>query len=485
MARSGHTRNVVPGLGLPGNLAPVDVSTWGATLVSRVVFDAGILPDPELFFGFEDFDFFCAVREGGFSVVVDVPCARRVAHLQTLGGRDEALRQHRPVDEEEPWRAYYFARNFFALARRHGRRSWYAWHLVYSVRRLQLAKSAAERRAIVHGLWDGARGRLGVNERYIRTAGERDAPADAEDITVARSADSSPRPVPSSVPAGRERAGRVVALVLSHNAPESLRRCLTALNDQTVRPDAVIVVDNGSDPPVAAETLPDEGLPVRVVTTGANLGPAGGWARAFEEFADGHYELAWVLDDDIRPDPDCLEFLWNSAREDLGAAFCFPRAIQPDGEVGEWGSWCGFLISRGIVEQVGVPRAELFWWAEDNEYCHWRIPQAGYPRKLVDGAVVQHDAVRHGSHVPTWKYYYEARNMLYLHLHVMHRLGWYPRNVTKLVGRAVLHERGRRLKSFDAIGRGLVDGAVGRLGIRYPIAPMHEQPLRAPTGKIR
>ena len=61
-----------------------------------------------------------------------------------------------------------------------------------------------------------------------------------------------------------------------------------------------------------------------------------------------------------------------------------------------------------------------------------------------DGAVVQHDAVRQGARVPMWKYYYEARNMLYLHLHVMHRVGWYPRNVTKLVGRALLRERGRR-----------------------------------------
>jgi len=26
------------------------------------VFDAGVLPDPEWFFGLEDFDFFCRVR---------------------------------------------------------------------------------------------------------------------------------------------------------------------------------------------------------------------------------------------------------------------------------------------------------------------------------------------------------------------------------------------------------------------------------------
>ncbi len=152
VARSGHTNNVVPRLGLPGELAPVDVSTWGATLVARAVLDAGVLPDPELFFGFEDFDFFCHMREAGFSVLVDVPCARHVAHRQTSAARDESLRGHRPIDSEEPWRAYYFARNFFALARRHGNKSWLAFHLLYSLRRLQLAGSTTERVAIVRGL---------------------------------------------------------------------------------------------------------------------------------------------------------------------------------------------------------------------------------------------------------------------------------------------------------------------------------------------
>ena len=484
--RSGHTVNVVPRRGLPGDLAPVEVTTWGATLVSRAVVDAGVLPDPELFFGFEDFDFYCRVRAAGFSVLVDVPCARQVAHRQTLAGRDAALRDHRPIDADEPWRAYYVARNFFALARRHGRRSWYAWHLLYSMRRLQIAHSAAERLATVRGLVDGARGRLGIEPRYQRQVGERPISAVSDDAELV----GEPGP---GAPLGKtdglapEELGRsVVALVLSHNAPLALARCLEAIAAQTVPPGAVIVVDNASEPPVRGVGGVGGGdaghhggvgvLPVSVVRSDSNLGPAGGWALAFEELLAGSDDFAWVLDDDIVPDPECLEALLGEARQDPKAAFCFPRSVQPDGTVGEWGSWCGFVVSRHIVEQVGVPRAELFWWAEDNEYCHWRIPQAGYPRRLVDGAVVQHDAVRQAARVPLWKYYYESRNMLYLHLHVMHRVGWYPRNVTKLVARALLRERGRRLACLRTILLGLSDGAMGRLGMRFPVEPMQEQP---------
>ncbi len=172
VGRGTHTVNVVPPPGMLGDLVPVDVACWGATLVSRSVFDAGILPDPEWYFGLEDFDFFCRVREAGFEVLVDGIAARQVALDQTLPGRDQALQGRRPTDQDEAWRSYYHARNSFFLARRHGRPSWIVWQLAYSARHLQLARSRAQREAIAHGLWDGARGRMGEHPRYGRRIGE-------------------------------------------------------------------------------------------------------------------------------------------------------------------------------------------------------------------------------------------------------------------------------------------------------------------------
>ncbi len=71
VGRGTHTLNVVPPAGRPAGLQRVDVACWGATLVSRSVVDAGVLPDPEWFFGLEDFDFFCRTREAGFDVLLD------------------------------------------------------------------------------------------------------------------------------------------------------------------------------------------------------------------------------------------------------------------------------------------------------------------------------------------------------------------------------------------------------------------------------
>src|SRR4051794_4984971 len=147
---------------------PVDVAAWGASLVSARVVDAGILPTDEWFFGFEDFDMWLRVADAGFALLLDTAAD---AHARS-STRDDAFAGQRPRDVDEPWRAYYTSRNFFELARRHGHVGWTAWHLVKSVRRLQLAHSKAGRRAIAHGLWDGLRRRMGVNPRYVREVGE-------------------------------------------------------------------------------------------------------------------------------------------------------------------------------------------------------------------------------------------------------------------------------------------------------------------------
>jgi GT2 family glycosyltransferase len=263
------------------------------------------------------------------------------------------------------------------------------------------------------------------------------------------------------------------ALVLTHNAPASLGRCAAAIAAQTTPPEEILVVDNASDPPIDSTSI-DVGIPLRVVRSNINLGPAGGWAMAFSEFLEGPYDYAWVMDDDMIPQPDCLASVWAEAKRHEEPPFVFPLAEQPDGSIQPWGSWCGFLIGKDIVKQVGVPNADLFWWAEDTEYNHWRIPKAGHPRRIADGALVRHDAIRQTEGIPTWKYYYETRNMIYLHLHVMRRVGWFPKNFTRLMGRALLREKTGRAERFKAILRGVRDGLTGRLGVLYPITPMQE-----------
>ena len=78
-----------------------------------------------------------------------------------------------------------------------------------------------------------------------------------------------------------ERQGRrIVALVLTHNAPQSLARCLAAIDAQAEPPEEVIVVDNASQPAVDASYSLRRRSSLRVIRSDVNGGPAGGWAIA-------------------------------------------------------------------------------------------------------------------------------------------------------------------------------------------------------------
>ena len=150
----------------------VDAAAWGASLVPSRVVAAGVLPDETWFFGYEDFDFWYRVKAAGYRVLVDRASATATARHMTSAGWDKALSAERPIDAQEPWRAYYVARNFFLLARRHGTALWIANHLAYSARRMQLARSRPARVATLLGLWDGLRGRKGPDPRFQRVTGE-------------------------------------------------------------------------------------------------------------------------------------------------------------------------------------------------------------------------------------------------------------------------------------------------------------------------
>jgi len=171
--RSGHTTVHHPGK--PEGFEPVDAACWGATLVHRRVLEGGVVPDDSYFFGYEDFDFYYRLRRAGYALLLDCRAASAVEGQMTLAGREAAFAGQRPVDADEPWRAFYVARNYFLLARRHGSPGWVAAHLLYSVRRLQLAPSRAERRAIMAGLWAGALGAKGQDPRFTRQVGELQA----------------------------------------------------------------------------------------------------------------------------------------------------------------------------------------------------------------------------------------------------------------------------------------------------------------------
>jgi rhamnopyranosyl-N-acetylglucosaminyl-diphospho-decaprenol beta-1,3/1,4-galactofuranosyltransferase len=277
----------------------------------------------------------------------------------------------------------------------------------------------------------------------------------------------------SSRPPGATPADSVLATVLTYNDPEALAGCLAAIALQTRRPDAVLVIDNGSSPPAGAavDRLADESC-AAVLRLSANLGPAGGHAAGLRAFLAGLCDVAWVMDDDCVPEPGCLEAILRAREAQESEGVLFPAQTDQVGVQRNFPGWFAVLLPRAVVDRVGVPREEFFWWAEDTEYLQRRISRAGFPVQWVAAARVQHRRRRATEPKPAWKVYYETRNSVYYRLRVqrpfqrplgMKKVFRLTRALSRTMWSLITesHDRRNRLRMF---ARGVFDGLRGRLG---------------------
>jgi len=257
-----------------------------------------------------------------------------------------------------------------------------------------------------------------------------------------------------------------VTVLLTFERTHLLRAAVESVLGQTRPPDHVIVIDNGTR---AAEVLFDEVSDGRleVLTTGDNLGPAGGYAFGFEHALIAGADKIWVVDDDDIPDQDCLAHLLEKSE---GNDVVFPLQFKPDRLQGYPPSWNGPLIDADAIRIGGLPRADLFFWAEDTEFFS-RLRDHGVAIRKAPAAMMLHvnpDTHARGE-ARDWRLYYEVRNTLWLrlrHRKVTRHQAWMALRAVggKLVN-IVLREP-HKVASMSLWTRGVGDFALGRLGRR-------------------
>ena len=220
---------------------------------------------------------------------------------------------------------------------------------------------------------------------------------------------------------------RIAAVVVTFNRLTLLQRLLERL-DAVEGLDEVLVIDNASTDGTSdflagledREYGDDHRLtPVLARTLARNSGGAGGFhdglAWAMERGAD----LVWLMDDDGLPDPDCLERLlrepdldfWGPVvvDEERPDRLVFPirlpggtRVVHDLADVERAARhgriddivipFNGVVVTRDLVERIGLPRAEYFIWGDDHEY-RLRAEDAGARIATVTGAHLRHPAV--------------------------------------------------------------------------------------------
>ncbi len=164
----------------------------------------------------------------------------------------------------------------------------------------------------------------------------------------------------------------VSVVIVSWNRMEDIRRCLESIQRSTYPSIEVIVVDNNSTDGTV-EMLESDFPQVRVIANAENRGACAARNQGFAA-AKGDYIV--ILDDDSEIGTDCLPQVVErfDQKKDIGVlTFKIVRThdggVSTQGMKGEvcafWG--CGAAFRRGVVQQAGGFREELFVFCEEYD----------------------------------------------------------------------------------------------------------------------
>lgn len=215
---------------------------------------------------------------------------------------------------------------------------------------------------------------------------------------------------------------RVFIIVLNYNGCEDTLECLASCERQNYPELAVLLADNGSsDGSVVAvkECFPE----VRVIENGENLGFAAGNNRAISlALSEGADYVMLLNNDAIAADQELVtklvdfersnhtgpvspvvlytgtDTVWmGGARVDyllgrirhlgIGKSYADFSSLTP--YPAQYVSGCCMLLSRALLEELGLLDEDYFFFYEDVDYC-FRAAAAGKPSYVVPGAFVHH-----------------------------------------------------------------------------------------------
>lgn len=285
---------------------------------------------------------------------------------------------------------------------------------------------------------------------------------------------------------------RVCAVVVTHNRCELLGEVLDALDGQTLRADALLVVDNASTD-ATPELLQRRCRPDEVLRLARNEGGAGGFHEGLRAAHAAGHDLLWIMDDDVIASPDALERLLDgrasaAAHDPLLMA---SKVVWLDGGVHPmnapipaWkqgaelldaaerrtgllpvraATFTSLLVDRRAVDRYGLPEKRYFLWSDDLE---WTARVLRFERGfLAAGSVVLHKtATPHTALTQTGdRFYYHVRNTLYM----LGGAAWAPgekvghaRRLARSIATYLRQERCRP-HALALVARGLRDGVLG------------------------
>src|SRR4028119_2142102 len=101
---------------------------------------------------------------------------------------------------------------------------------------------------------------------------------------------------------------KIIAVIVTYNRLALLKKCIAGVQQQSRRPDGILVINNSSTDGTVEWLATQE---VTVVTQ-PNLGGAAGFSTGIKEAYKRGADWIWLMDDDTIPTSSALEKLTNA-----------------------------------------------------------------------------------------------------------------------------------------------------------------------------
>ncbi len=308
---------------------------------------------------------------------------------------------------------------------------------------------------------------------------------------------------------------RVCAVIVTYNRKEYLKKLLDNLLIQTFSLAAILIYDNNSKDGTPRMLL-DAGLidddlsmklhkkemrqvDVMYFRSDVNEGGSGGFYGGMKIASSMDFDYLWCMDDDVQPEPDCLEELLRYISPKV--RICQPcrtdenhqdRAIiavnmknifcykVDDRDIGVFSKdipedtieiknfpFEGPLIANSLIKEIGLPKKELFILFDDTDYAMRAQKKTKIlycKRAILHRQLIQ---MKNNSKLMGWKQYYGYRNQVWFDRTYGENFAVRKIRPMLLVLDLFLRTLVRRRPSdFRVICKAYSDGVHERLGIR-------------------
>lgn len=241
---------------------------------------------------------------------------------------------------------------------------------------------------------------------------------------------------------------QVIAVVVTYNRLEKLKKCVSALISSAIVPDILVIDNCSSDGTYDWLDSQKQENNVDFISLKQNIGGAGGFNVGVRSAVEKGYGKIWLMDDDCIVHNDTLlellqadktlqgEYGWLSSvaiwtdgspclmnRQKVDANFYnYAGLLRESYLLATQATFVSLLLNSETIEKVGLPIKDFFIWGDDVEYTRRIAVRNGTRSFIVGKSIVTHEmADNKGSSIAETdkerisRYKYAYRNEGYLY----------------------------------------------------------------------